>query len=254
MVLKPKLFIASSGERVELAYAAQSELERDMEVTVWSQGVFSISKSTFGSLVDQLESSDFGLFIFGPDDIAHIRNEQVSVVRDNVLFELGMFVGKLGIDHCFILVPRGIDDLRLPTDLAGINPGYFDADRQDSNMQAALGPACHQIRLAVRRVAPDASTVSSTQLEPVEEIQLTSDENDCIILIESWMGSRSSSKNTRAIRFDDVDKELKLSAGSARKYLVRAAVRWNYEVSNQGKEFIIFRVLPRRVQVSRPYF
>jgi hypothetical protein len=246
VLLKPRMFIASSSERVDLAYAAQSQLGRDIEATVWTQGVFSISKSTFSSLYEILKASDFGLFIFGPDDVVKIRNREVSVVRDNVLFELGMFVGKLGMERCFIVVPSGIDDLHLPTDLAGINPGYFEPDRQDSNMEAALGPVCHQIRLAVRRISAvdDSNPLLAKNSSPPDE--LVSDENDCVILMQSWMGARSASQNTRAIRFDDVDKHLRLSPGSARKFLAKAAEHWNYEIANQGKEFIIFRDKPRR--------
>ena len=146
------MFIASSAEHLDLAYAAQEGLEHDVEVTVWSQGVLALSKSALASLIDELDESDFGLFILAPDDITAIRDASKQTVRDNVIFELGLFIGRLGSDRCFLIVPRGMEDLHLPTDLLGVTPAMFDPDRQDENMTASLGPACNRIRKAVTKL------------------------------------------------------------------------------------------------------
>lgn len=95
--MKPRLFVASSSEQLDLAHAAQENLDRDAEVTVWDQGIFEPSRNTMASLLDQLDSSDFGLFIFAPDDVTAMRDRTHSTVRDNVIFELGLFAGRLGI-------------------------------------------------------------------------------------------------------------------------------------------------------------
>src|SRR4051794_840743 len=113
--MKPRMFIASSSEHLDLAYAAQEGLEHDVEVTVWTQGMFSLSKTTMASLIDELDESDFGLFILAPDDVTAIRSTSKQTVRDNVIFELGLFIGRLGSDRCFLVVPRGVEDLHLPT-------------------------------------------------------------------------------------------------------------------------------------------
>jgi predicted nucleotide-binding protein len=103
--MKPRMFIASSVEQLQLAYAAQENLEHNLECTVWSQGVFDLSKTAIASLIDEMENTDFGLFILAPDDLAKIRDTTKAAVRDNVIFELGMFVGRLGSDRCFLIVP-----------------------------------------------------------------------------------------------------------------------------------------------------
>jgi hypothetical protein len=48
-------------------------------------------------------------------------------------------------------VPRGIDALRVPTDLTDVTPGSYDPKRRDKNFQATLGPFCNQLRRALRK-------------------------------------------------------------------------------------------------------
>jgi predicted nucleotide-binding protein len=61
---KLRVFIGSSVESLEIAYAIQENLEHQAEPTVWPQGVFDLSKSTLGSLSEVLENTDFGIFVF----------------------------------------------------------------------------------------------------------------------------------------------------------------------------------------------
>lgn len=239
--MKPKMFIASSAEHLDLAYAAQEGLEHDVEATVWSQGVFQLSKNAMASLIDVLDESDFGLFVLSPSDITIIREDKRQSVRDNVIFELGLFIGKLGSDRCFMVVPQGVEDLHLPTDLLGLTPATFASDRQDQNMVAALGPACNRIRKAIKKLGKAGIREPSAPTAVLEKLdELCGDENDCISLIQSWMGKRTTRENRSAIRYDDVDKVLKLVPGSARKYIEFAASHWGYRPLRKGQQTILF--------------
>jgi len=148
--MKSRVFIGSSVEALDVAYATQQNLEHFAEVTVWDQNVFELSKYSLESLVAILKKIDFGIFVFAADDLARIRDTSWSIVRDNVLFELGLFSGHLGRDRCFAIKPSQPLDLHLPTDLFGIRLAEYDSQREDSNLRAALGPACNEIKQAIR--------------------------------------------------------------------------------------------------------
>ncbi len=160
--MKPKIFIGSSREGVKIADAIHYNLTRDAECTVWKDGVFQLSNNTLASLIDALRTSDFGIFVFSPDDITIMRGETANTVRDNVLFELGLFIGRLGQERCFFLIPDKSSDLRLPSDLAGVTPGYYESERSDENWMAALSPACMQIRSCIGRLKSFQDAVPST--------------------------------------------------------------------------------------------
>lgn len=150
MATKPTLFVGSSVEGLHYAYAVQENLEHDAFVTVWNQSVFDLSATTLESLVAAVAASDFGAFVLSADDVATIRSQIHSVPRDNVIFELGIFVGALGKNRTFILTPRGSGAVKLPTDLLGVTAATFDSNRPDENFAAAVGTACNAIRRAFR--------------------------------------------------------------------------------------------------------
>lgn len=161
--MKPKVFIGSSAESVAIADAVHANLTYHAECTVWKHA-FQLAAHTMGELMRNLRETDFGIFILSPDDTAIIRGRSNQIARDNVIFELGMFVGRLGTERTFFLVPDDTTDLHLPSDLAGVTPGRYESNRRDNNWPAALNPACLQIRFAMERLKSfqDAVVTSET--------------------------------------------------------------------------------------------
>lgn len=148
---KPRLFIASSVESLNIAEAVNVNLDHDFEITIWKNGTFKLSSSTIEDLVKKSSAVDFALFIFAPDDIATIKNRKEHIVRDNVLFEMGLFIGAIGKERSFILKPRG-EIMHLPTDLLGTTPADYDANRTDGDLVSATNRACSLIKTEVDRI------------------------------------------------------------------------------------------------------
>lgn len=149
---KPRIFVGSSTEGLQTANAIQLLLEHDAEVTVWTQGVFEASSNSLDDLIEILDKIDFGVFVFSPDDISKIRQKKYLVARDNVIFEMGLFVGRLGKKRTLYVVPRERTNFHLPSDLIGVSPLDYDSNRSDGNIQAALGSACTKIRQRINQL------------------------------------------------------------------------------------------------------
>jgi O-acetyl-ADP-ribose deacetylase (regulator of RNase III) len=155
--MKPRVFVGSSKEQLALAYAIQKCFNHDADVTVWTQGVFEVSKTALESLLAALDRMDYGVFVFAPDDLVTIRGMKMKAARDNVVFELGLFMGRLGRGHGFVIAPEG-HDLRVPTDLLATTPALYDPNRAKTEPEPALATACHAIREVILR--PSAGTVT----------------------------------------------------------------------------------------------
>jgi len=240
--MKPKVFIGSSTEGLNIAYAIQSNLEHTAEVTVWDQGIFEPSKYTLEGILEMLDSTDFGIFVFTPDDVVRLREQEFSAVRDNVLFELGLFIGRLGRERSFVVCPRELKDFRLPSDLLGLTMLQFNPNRKDGNLRAALGPATNEMRKVLSQLG--AVQIEKEQDEKSQAEQLNSE--DILSILQSWMGSRDARLNTQVIKYTDVDKELNLPKGSAKKYIEKAAQHWEYVLERKGDSTILFKDAPNK--------
>jgi O-acetyl-ADP-ribose deacetylase (regulator of RNase III) len=150
MERRPTAFVASSTEHLDIAQMVQENLEQEVQVTVWSQDVVGPSSFVLDDLVRQLDDFDFGIFVFAPDDKALIRGTSQATVRDNVLFEMGLFVGRLGKDRTFVLSPSHASDMRTASDLLGLTTVQYDSSRDDQNLSAALGPASSKIARVIK--------------------------------------------------------------------------------------------------------
>ncbi|MBY7704220.1 TIR domain-containing protein [Vibrio harveyi] len=146
---KPRVFIGSSVESLPIADAIAENLEFDAEVTIWRNGTFNLSSNALDDLISKAKSVDFSIFIFSPDDLTIMRSREKYVVRDNVVFELGLFIGAIGKNRCFIVKPRGVD-LHFPSDLLGITPTDFDANRSDEDLASSLNYSATQIKRAFK--------------------------------------------------------------------------------------------------------
>ncbi len=149
-MIRPALFVGSSSEGLRIAEAVQVGLDQVCEVELWTQGTFGLMQGTLESLVMALSRFDFALLVLTADDLTVSRGAEKAAARDNVLFELGLFIGSLGRDRTFMLYDR-TNPPALPSDLAGITAATF-APHVSGNLQAALGAPCANIRSSVERL------------------------------------------------------------------------------------------------------
>lgn len=142
--MKPSLFIGSSVEAKGPAEIVARQFRTLCDVRPWYKDVFRPMQMVLDSLLEAAENCHFGIFLFTADDLATIRESTALVVRDNVVFESGIFFGRLGRHRSFVLVPRDMQ-MHMPSDFAGVNLTYYDGGC------AGLPEACRTVKEEIKR-------------------------------------------------------------------------------------------------------
>jgi predicted nucleotide-binding protein len=157
---KPRVFIGCSREAIKYARAVMAQLEYQAEVSPWFAGTFGANHYTMEALEKELDSNDFGVFILATDDVAKIRDKTVFITRDNTIFEIGLFWGRLRRRRVFAIIPRDVQahedlvngeivsEFHILSDLSGLTLLQY-GKRDDDNYQAAVSTACGKILEAI---------------------------------------------------------------------------------------------------------
>jgi hypothetical protein len=147
---KPSMFIGSSNEGYDTARAIQAILKDDADITLWRNGVFGLNQGTLESLVKAADTFDFAILVLTPDDVTESRDVKKNSPRDNVLFEAGLFMGRLGRERAFIIHPNNVE-MKLPSDLAGVTVATYE---QSANIELrdAVSAGCYDIINAVKKL------------------------------------------------------------------------------------------------------
>lgn len=133
----PRLFIGSSSESRPIVEILAEELKDDAEVIPWTDPrTFPPTEYFTTSLLRAAASFDFGLFLFEPDDEVQSRERVSAVPRDNVVFELGLFMSHLGLKRAFPMVPRG--RVKMLSDLAGFQPIVYEEPENAAELKALI--------------------------------------------------------------------------------------------------------------------
>lgn len=149
------IFIGSSTNGIHQAECLKKLLESnndiDVSCDIWTDPrIFKPSISTLGNLLAEAnklhKSNGYAILIFTPDDKVYlnqgVNNNDIEAVvspRDNVIFELGLFLGKLediSREHVMSVQP---DDksIRIFSDWLGISyiPYKFQRNHIENSMR-----------------------------------------------------------------------------------------------------------------------
>jgi CRP/FNR family transcriptional regulator, cyclic AMP receptor protein len=149
--VRPILFIGSSVEGLDLARELATCMQHDtVSVLPWNtKSVFGPSQIPIDELIKHVEEADFALFVFGPDDRVQSRGNDHAAPRDNVIFEMGLFMGRLGRERVFMVKDEQVD-LKIPSDLTGVTPIAYTrrvettwadvANRVSTDLMRVIGP------------------------------------------------------------------------------------------------------------------
>jgi hypothetical protein len=126
-------------------------LDKDAEITLWNEGFFRLGETFIETLVNALPRFDFALLVLTSDDLVNSRGVEMFGARDNVVFELGLFIGSLGRERTFMLHQANAT-VKIPSDLSGVSMASYDWPRADNSSVAAVGAACSSVRRAIQEL------------------------------------------------------------------------------------------------------
>jgi hypothetical protein len=116
--LPPRVFVASSRTSSPLAHRIADRLQPDVAADVWDV-TFKPGDNTLDNLLLYSSLYEFGIFILSADDLTLAKDVLNLQPRDNVIFELGIFMGAVGRSRAFAVVVDNGGDVKLPSDLDG---------------------------------------------------------------------------------------------------------------------------------------
>lgn len=161
MASRPRVFIGSSGAGRDIAKALEMTLSKTMDCKLWFQDVFVPSRTTIEDLETTARSEvDLAVLVLTPDDMRDRGAGLAKVARDNVIFELGLFMGALGRNRTFGLICSHCK-IDVPTDLLGVTWVTFKhphTNAADSGATVAL----EELRTALR---PSAEQIQGAGTE-----------------------------------------------------------------------------------------
>lgn len=122
----PIVFVGSSSEALPMAKLLHAALPPPaVEARLWTLDVFNPSNFPIEDLELQAQQSDFAVLVATADDVVTSRRKMKVAPRDNVIFELGLFMGASGRNRTFVVQPKGVD-LKLPSDILGMTTIRYD--------------------------------------------------------------------------------------------------------------------------------
>jgi hypothetical protein len=114
-----RIFVGSATEALPIANVLKDLLTSERyDIILWTD-IFPPGKTAIQSLVEQIDKTDLAIFLFTHDDTITIRGHELAITRDNVIFEMGLFAGKLGLERTIILNQKH-DKVRMLSDLEGL--------------------------------------------------------------------------------------------------------------------------------------
>ena len=165
--IKPNVFVMSSspGRTVSDAVVEVLRETDELDVVYWP-GAFAKGAPFMETLRTATLRFDFGVLVITPDDTAHVRGVKVTQPRDNVIFELGLFLSALGTRRALpILVSKGGKPPSLPSDLLGVEMIRVDV-RRGRRIRGEIEETAEALRneMVARHKVPEYGLLPATAL------------------------------------------------------------------------------------------
>jgi molybdopterin converting factor small subunit len=150
------IFIASTNEKASVAFRIKGILDdlKQFKTTTWKYGAFRSGDYPMEVLERQLEANDFAIVLLTPDDITLSRGQTSESPRDNIVFEIGLFMGALGRKNVFCLFDEN-SEIKIPSDLKSMTMIPYRSERPDNPTKEELAPSIDDIVSRIEELLPN---------------------------------------------------------------------------------------------------
>jgi len=161
--MKPRVFIASSSEDLLVASALADHLGYDAEVMAWTEDVFTLSDGALQGVQRVFAAADCAIFVAGAGP-----SGRKATLNPNMVFELGMSVGQLGIGRTAVLRDSR-SRFEFPSDLRGLTHHTYKGAETLEKLKPALAQAAAGLRRWIRALGHRAER-SAERAEPSQVV------------------------------------------------------------------------------------
>jgi predicted nucleotide-binding protein len=158
-----KVFVATSRETwdadwfVDALAAAHTMVQAkypDIELLPWTT-VFKTGDITVARLLELSAQVVGAVVVLAADDFARSRGKAQSAPRDNLIFEAGVFLNRLGMSNVLLLREK---DSKWPTDLLGVTAKEFV--RPPERQRGSTAIVASDIAKSMRQFVDNLPTVT----------------------------------------------------------------------------------------------
>jgi predicted nucleotide-binding protein with TIR-like domain len=238
---KPRVFIGSSVKGEPIARAVEQNLSYKAETYLWPH-MFPQGKGNLEALVETAASIDFAILVLTPDDLLESKGQTVNSPRDNVLFELGLFMGKLGRERTFAVYNRD-EQIKLPSDLAGVTSATYP-NYSGKNLPAQVSSACGPILNAIDTLGRLANAHAINPLYDFDLVKLDGSfvlaevfrSNTVVIVVGDGLVSELLDRPVAGVLRDEINR---LGTGDPyQRAVIIGHSRWSVEAGLQANPTI----------------
>jgi len=123
-----------------LAAKARDGLADIAKAKLWDDpDVRRLNEHFLDTLLRLADQADVAVVILTPDDVVRSRKQSMRSPRDYLIFEAGLFFGRLGLQRTFLVAPD-TPEFKLPTDIASIVIAKYPVPLTDTRALTAVLP------------------------------------------------------------------------------------------------------------------
>ena len=216
--MKPRVFIGSSTEGLEMTEFVKDYLSTDYDCIVWNEDVFKANENFLETLLKAASLFDFGVMIFSSDDVLTVRHKVFDSPRDNVMFEFGLFLGRVGKDRAFVIQEEGC---HIPSDLLGITIPCYKTTIDAEGIKHIDKDSVDEILRCVKKRMDDSVRLGQLGLLPSTVLAVGYFDN-FVKLVAGWIsqnirclevgGKKYASAKLKVVIPSDLDADIKSRA------------------------------------------